>query len=109
MICRKNNFSSHAARRLCFIKQVVWALVLFACPLLVAARATGQETPRKLSGGAEADLEDAWPMFRANAARTGYVAGKLASQLHLQWVYQATHRPSPAWPRSPRMLSLIHI
>ncbi len=103
MICRKNNFSSHAARRLCFIKQVVWALVLFACPLLVAARATGQETPRKLSGGAEADLEDAWPMFRANAARTGYVAGKLASQLHLQWVYQATHRPSPAWPRSPRM------
>ncbi|MFP6601282.1 MAG: PQQ-binding-like beta-propeller repeat protein [Pirellulaceae bacterium] len=85
------------------------ALVLFACPLLLALRATGQEAATvrtaapQLRVATEADRKDAWPMFRANAARTGYVAGKLASQLHLQWVYQAPHRPSPAWPRSPRM------
>ena len=101
MTCENNNFSDHVARRSRLSKRACVALVLFACPLLLAVRVTAQESSVRVA--TEADMKDAWPMFRANAARTGYVAGKLASELHLQWVYQAPHRPSPAWPRSPRM------
>ena len=101
MACEKNNFSHHLAGRSSLSKRACLALVLFACPLLLAVRVTAQESSGRVA--TEADMKDAWPMFRANAARTGYVAGKVASQLHLQWVYQAPHQPSPAWPRSPRM------
>jgi len=47
---------------------------------------------------------DDWPMYRKDAARGGYTAESLRTELKLNWVYKAPHRPGPAWPRSDRML-----
>lgn len=42
-------------------------------------------------------------MYRANAARTGFTPEALEEKLHLNWTYQALHRPQPAWPRNNRV------
>ena len=81
-------------------------LMLIGSTLLLPLESTGQETAAAVSqvgSKAVGQLPGQWPMYRANAARTGYVPGKLADQLHLQWVYHSPLRPRPAWPRSPRM------
>lgn len=39
-----------------------------------------------------------WPQYRADAARSGYTAESLATELHLQWSYKSLHTPMPAWP-----------
>lgn len=44
-----------------------------------------------------------WPMFRGNAARSGYTTDALPDQLQLQWTYRLPHAPQPAWPRSDRL------
>jgi outer membrane protein assembly factor BamB len=44
-----------------------------------------------------------WPMFRADAARTGYTAEPVADGLTLRWSVQERHAPAPAWPSSKRM------
>ena len=45
-----------------------------------------------------------WPMFRADAARSGYTPEPLPAKLSLQWTYQPRHRPTPAWTgRDTRM------
>ena len=44
-----------------------------------------------------------WPAYRADAARSAYTRQKLAKKLYLQWHYQATQPPSPAWPRRVRL------
>ena len=44
-----------------------------------------------------------WPMYRADAARSGYTAEPLAAGLTLHWRIQEPHRPVPAWPTSNRM------
>jgi len=74
--------------------------LLLALPGVLLMPANAQETTSRTKVAAKSI---GWPMYRANAARTGHVAGKLSDQLHLQWVYHAGQRPSPAWPRSPRM------
>ncbi len=38
-----------------------------------------------------------WPMFRADAGRTGYTSQTLPAKLSLRWVRQARHAPEPAW------------
>jgi len=45
-----------------------------------------------------------WPMFRGDAARSGYIAESLGSGLSLRWTYRPRHAPRPAWPgRDTRM------
>lgn len=44
-----------------------------------------------------------WPMYRADAARSGYTADTLPTKLALRWTYRAADPPEPAWPRSTRL------
>ncbi len=45
-----------------------------------------------------------WPLYRADAQRTGYTAESLPTNLSLQWTYQPTAKPQPAWSgRDTRM------
>jgi len=44
-----------------------------------------------------------WPMFRADAARTGYTPDRLPDKLELRWVYRNRAAPAPAWPSSSRI------
>lgn len=43
-----------------------------------------------------------WPMYRADAARSGYSPDPLPARLELQWTY-ASPAPRPAWPSSMRI------
>ena len=45
-----------------------------------------------------------WPMYRGDAARSGYTAEKLSAKLPLAWTHRPLHAPQPAWPRDDRML-----
>jgi outer membrane protein assembly factor BamB len=44
-----------------------------------------------------------WPLYRADAARTGYVPEQLTAPLALAWTYESTHAPAPAWPTNDRL------
>ena len=44
-----------------------------------------------------------WPMYRADAARSGYTAEALPDKLTLCWTYRGQAAPAPAWPTSSRM------
>ena len=44
-----------------------------------------------------------WPMFRADAARSGYTSDPLPKRLNLLWEYSDGYLPSPAWPSSSRI------
>jgi len=44
-----------------------------------------------------------WPMFRADAARTGFCPEPLPEDLELRWVYRSSAAPRPAWPDSSRI------
>jgi len=44
-----------------------------------------------------------WPMFRADAARTGFCPEPLPEDLELRWVYRSSAAPRPAWPDSRRI------
>ena len=44
-----------------------------------------------------------WPMYRADAARTGYSSDPLPDNLELHWVYRNLTAPIPAWPDSSRI------
>ena len=44
-----------------------------------------------------------WPMYRADAARSGYSSDPLADHLALQWTYRHPTAPAPAWPHSSRI------
>ena len=44
-----------------------------------------------------------WPMFRGDAARSGYASEPLDSELHLLWTHQPQHPPHVAWPRRTRL------
>ena len=45
-----------------------------------------------------------WPMYRADAARSGYTSDPLAANLTIGWVRKADHAPQPAWSgRDTRM------
>jgi len=44
-----------------------------------------------------------WPMYRADAARTGYSSDPLPGTLELRWIYRNQTEPSPAWPSSSRI------
>jgi outer membrane protein assembly factor BamB len=44
-----------------------------------------------------------WPMYRADAARTGYSSEPLPDNLELRWVYRNRTAPMPAWPDSSRI------
>lgn len=39
-----------------------------------------------------------WPTHLHDNERSGMSSEKMPTQLHLQWVYEATHGPMPAWP-----------
>jgi hypothetical protein len=43
-----------------------------------------------------------WPMYRNDAARSGYSAQRLQVPLRESWIHRAEHVPQPAWPRSDR-------
>ena len=43
-----------------------------------------------------------WPMYRADAARSGYCSDPLPEELELRWVHRSC-APSPAWPHSARI------
>ena len=51
--------------------------------------------------GASASAAD-WPMYRADAARSGYTAEPLPSRLTVRWTYRSPHPPMPAWPTRNR-------
>ena len=42
-----------------------------------------------------------WPMFRADAARSGFCHDSLPASLELRWIYRSP-APKPAWPNSVR-------
>jgi len=44
-----------------------------------------------------------WPMYRADAGRSGYTAEPLPAKLSLHWVHRAAHAPEPAWPLESRL------
>jgi outer membrane protein assembly factor BamB len=48
-----------------------------------------------------------WPAYRADAHRSARTDESPGAKLNLQWVFEPTHRPDPAWPmpgeESPRM------
>jgi outer membrane protein assembly factor BamB len=44
-----------------------------------------------------------WPMFRADASRSGYTSEKIPNRLELAWEFRSPHRPRPAWPTSERI------
>ena len=44
-----------------------------------------------------------WPMYRADAARTGYSSEPVPDNLELRWVYRNQTAPMPAWPDSSRI------
>ena len=44
-----------------------------------------------------------WPMFRADASRTGYCPDPLPEDLELLWTYRSRTVPAPAWPDSSRI------
>jgi outer membrane protein assembly factor BamB len=48
-------------------------------------------------------VSDDWPMYRADAARSGYTEQSLNASLSLRWTRHERHRPAPAWPTSSRM------
>jgi outer membrane protein assembly factor BamB len=43
-----------------------------------------------------------WPMYRANAGRSGCTAEALPAKLELRWTYRSA-KPRPAWPSSERL------
>ncbi len=47
---------------------------------------------------------DDWPTYQADASRSGYTTERMGDSFHLTWVKQLSHAPSPAWPRSERMI-----
>lgn len=73
-------------RSICKLTTTLAALTLGLCLL-------------SLSAGRAAD----WPMYRADAARSGRVAESLPKELETCWVYQSKVAPRPAWPTSGRM------
>lgn len=44
-----------------------------------------------------------WPMYRADAARSGYTSEPLPPELNLQWTHRSPQAPRPAWPTAERM------
>jgi len=44
-----------------------------------------------------------WPMYRADAARSGHTSDPLPENLELRWVYRNRTAPAPAWPSSSRI------
>ncbi len=44
-----------------------------------------------------------WPMYRADASRSGYTEEAIPNQLQMRWVYRSPHAPRPAWVTSERM------
>ena len=44
-----------------------------------------------------------WPMYRADAARTGYSPDPLPDHLELRWIYRSRTGAAPAWPTSSRI------
>lgn len=44
-----------------------------------------------------------WPMYRSDAARTGYTTDALPTELSPRWIFKSPLAPKPAWPRSTRM------
>lgn len=63
----------------------------FIAPLVISVLATGS-----LYAGD-------WPMFRADATRTGYSPDPLPEDLELRWTYRNQTAPAPAWPDSSRI------
>lgn len=49
-----------------------------------------------------APVQADWPMYRNDAARSGYTTQRLQGPLQQSWVHRAAHAPQPAWPRSDR-------
>lgn len=45
-----------------------------------------------------------WPMYRGDAARSGYTVESLPAKLSQAWIYRPAHAPTPAWPRDERMM-----
>lgn len=83
-------FRSH---QVCFILRVQMKLFKRGIIASLAAFAAGITASR---------AED-WPMFRADAARSGYTAEAIPNQLALRWVFRSKHEPKPAWPTSERI------
>lgn len=44
-----------------------------------------------------------WPMFQADAARSGYTPEPLPQTLYPAWCHRTAHPPQPAWPTSERL------
>ncbi len=47
-------------------------------------------------------LQADWPMYRNDAARSGYTIQPLKGPLQEAWIYRAPNPPHSAWPRSDR-------
>ncbi|MBN2327946.1 MAG: PQQ-binding-like beta-propeller repeat protein [Candidatus Omnitrophica bacterium] len=61
-----------------------------------------------LSLGSLPVAAEGWPMFRADAARSGYTDQSLPEQLKLRWTYAARHAPRPAWQAHDTRMDFDH-
>jgi len=76
----------HAALVACFKRILPLGIVL--CLLLTVQDLRGSD----------------WPMYRADAARSGYTPEPLAARLKMSWVWTSTNPPQAAWSgRDTRM------
>jgi len=49
-----------------------------------------------------------WPMYRADAARSGYTSESLPAKLLPQWTRQPRHKPQPAWSGQDTRMPFDH-
>ena len=64
----------------------------------------GFVTAIALFGGFTAHSSAAdWPMYRGDAARSGYTSESIPNQLQLRWTYRCAHPPNTAWSTSGRV------
>lgn len=50
-----------------------------------------------------ADLFADWPLYRGDAARTGYTKEPLPNRMELKWTFRTQKPPRPAWPTHTRI------
>jgi len=56
-----------------------------------------------IADGAALAVANDWPMYRGDAARSGFTDEALPSRMTRKWSYHPQHPPAPAWPRDERM------
>jgi len=77
-------------------------IACFACALCL--QTTAAESKATVEPSSPDVATDDWPMYRADAARSGYTRNPLPAKLEVSWVRTTDNPPVPAWSgRDTRM------